>query len=480
MVTRISLAFALLAAAACAPAQQVTIATDTLPAALEQQVEAKVRSVLAKTGVPSAQVGLVQHGKVVYTAAFGLARLQPPLAATPTMHYPVGSITKQFTATCILLLQQDGKLSLEDPVARWFPELTRANEITLKMLLSHTSGYSDYAPQDYTIPLWTHPGDPLKLVREWAGKPLDFEPGTRWQYSNTNFVLAALIVQKASGVPFVQFLTTRVLEPLGLHDVIDLDTQRQHLEVTGYMRNALAPLRPAVLEAPGWYSGDGSLAMPVGDLLGWDISIMDQSLLKPESYRVFETEVKLADGQGSHYALGVQVGERDGHRLVFHSGEVGGFVAQNTILPDDKIAVAVLTNQEASGAASEIASALLPMLLSASSAATPEVGTDSAATAAAETQLRGLLNGLAQGGLDRSLLTPDGNFYFSSEAIGDFQASLKPLGPVIAVHQTGTELRGGMRFRVFAVSFGGGRTLHANTYTEPDGKLEQLLVEAGD
>ena len=473
MIFRISLALALLATAASATAQQPNVGINTLAPALEQRVETAVRSVLAKTGVPSAQVGLVRDGKVVYTAAFGLARLQPPLPATPAMHYPVGSITKQFTATCILLLAQDGKLSLEDPVARWFPELTRANEVTLRMLLSHTSGYSDYAPQDYTIPLWTHPGDPLKLVHEWAGKPLDFEPGTRWQYSNTNFVLAALIVQKASGMPFFQFLSTRVLQPLHLRDVIDLDTQRQHLEVTGYMRNALAPLRPAVLEAPGWYFGDGSLAMPVGDLLGWDISIMDQTLLTPESYRAFETEVKLADGQGSHYGLGVQVGERDGHRLVYHSGEVGGFVAQNTILPDDKIAVAVLTNQEAAGAAHIIANALVPLLLH---PATPADTSDATATAAAEQQVRTLLNGVEQGKLDRSQFTPDLNFYFSKEAVADFQSSLTPLGPVMAVRQTGAELRGGMRFRSFAVTLGA-KQVTVTTYAMPDGKLEQFLIE---
>ncbi len=264
------------------------------------------------------------------------------------MHYPVGSISKQFTAACVLLLVEDGKMTLDDPVSRWYPELTRATDITVRMLLSHTSGYSDYAPQDYTIPAWTKPVDPMTVVREWAGKPLDFEPGTKWQYSNTNFVLAALIVQKVSGMPFWQFLSTRVLHPLALKDVLNLDTDRNRVEPQGYMRNALAPLRPAILEAPGWYFGDATLAMPVADLLTWDISIIDQSLLKPASYTALETEVKLKDGTGSHYGLAVDVRTRDGHREISHSGEVGGFVAQNTIYPDDKIAIAVLTNQEAS------------------------------------------------------------------------------------------------------------------------------------
>ncbi len=449
------------------------VGTDALAPALRQQVDAAVAGVLGRTGVPSAEVGLVQNGRVVYTAAFGQARLAPPLAATPAMHYPVGSISKQFTAACVLLLQQDGKLSIEDPVARWFPELTRANEVTLRMLLSHTSGYSDYAPQDYTIPAWTHPTDPVKLVHEWAEKPLDFEPGTRWQYSNTNFVLAALIVQKASGMPFPQFLSTRVLQPLGLQNVLNLDTDRARVEPQGYLRNALGPLRPAILEAPGWYFGDATLAMPVGDLLRWDLSMLDRTLLAPASYDAMETEVKLRDGTGSHYGLAVDVTSEAGHRVIAHSGEVGGFVAQNTLLPDERVAVAVLTNQEASGAAEAIARALVPMLLA------PAAASAGTAAAAAEAQVRAMLNGLERGQLDRSLLTADGNFYFSKEAIGDFASSLKPLGPVTEVRQTGEALRGGMTFRAFAVRLGT-RRITVTTYTMPEGKLEQFLVEAAN
>ncbi len=232
---------------------------------LRAKLDAAIQEVVTKTGVPSASVGVVQSGRIVFTQAYGDAILKPELKATAAMSYPVGSITKQFTATCILLLQEDGVLSLDDTVSKWFPKLTRAKDVTLRELLSHTSGYEDYAPQDYTIPLWMKPGDPLKLVEEWAGKPLDFEPGTQWQYSNTNFVLAALIVQKASGMPYFDFLQRRVLQPLGLSAALNLDTDRNRIEVQGYERRALAPLRPAVLEAPGWYFGDaGGGSVEVG------------------------------------------------------------------------------------------------------------------------------------------------------------------------------------------------------------------------
>ena len=443
-----------------------------MPPELKRSVDAAAQKVLAATGVPSAQLGIVREGRIVYTAAYGRARLWPDVAAAVTMQYPVGSISKQFTAACVLLLVEDGKTSLDDPVSRWYPELTRASDVTIRMLLSHTSGYSDYAPQDYTIPAWTKPVDPEKIIREWAGKPLDFEPGTKWQYSNTNFVLTALIVQKVSGMPFWQFLESRVLRPLALKDVLNLDTDRDRLAPQGYMRNALGPLRPATLEAPGWYFGDATLAMPVADLLTWDISIIDRALLKPASYIAMETEVKLKDGTGSQYGLAVDVRMRDGHREISHSGEVGGFVAQNTIYPDDKIAVAVLTNQEASSAASAIARAIEPLLLG--------DGTSGAADLAATSQVRAMLSDLAKGRLDRSKLTPDCSSYFSSETIGDFASSLSPLGAITDLKQTQKALRGGMTARGYTVKYATGKTLFLSTYTMPDGKFEQFLVETID
>ena len=442
--------------------------------ATEAKINEAAQKIVADTGVPSASVGIVQNGRIVYTHAFGMARLQPPSPATATIAYPVGSISKQFTATAILLLQQDGKLKLDDPVAKFFPQLTRANDITLRNLLTHTSGYQDYAPQDYTIPRWKQPGDPLKVVEEFAGKPLDFEPGTQWQYSNTNFVLAALIVQKVSGVPFAEFMKTRVLQPAGLGNVLNLNTQQGELQVTGYMRNALAPLRPAAMEAPGWYFGDADLAMPVASLLTWDLTILNQSLLSKASYGEFETPFKLADGQDSHYGLGVSIRTIANQKAIEHSGEVGGFVAENLLLPDSKVAIAVLTNQEASGAASQIARALLPIVLT---PATQDSAADTTAAASFAPKLTTILTGLVQGKIDRSLFTADCNDYFNQDALSDFQSSLAPLGTVNSITLESSALRGGMTFGAYKATFSGGTSIRLAVYVEPGGKIEQLLVE---
>jgi CubicO group peptidase (beta-lactamase class C family) len=457
------------------------LAATTLPAPAQQlppetaaKVAAIAQKVLADTGVPSASIGIVQNNHIVYAQAFGLARVAPPVPAEASMAYPIGSISKQFTATAILILQQQGKLSLQDPVSKFFPELTRSHDVKILNLLTHTSGYQDYAPQDYTIPAWKLPGDPLAVVHEFAGKPLDFEPGTQWQYSNTNFVLAALIVQKVSGEPFARFLRDNVLAPAHLDDVLNLNTDQSRLQVTGYMRNALAPIRPAALEAPGWYFGDGDLAMPVAQLLKWDLTIINQSLLTPASYKAMETPFALANGKDSHYGLGVEVYNQDGRLVIEHSGEVGGFVAENLLFPGDHLAIAVLTNQEASDAATDIASEIAPLLLAAATAS-PDPAT--ATAQAFLPHLQPIVAGLQNGTLDRSLFTPDCNDYFDAPALADYRSSLAPLGNITAVTAGHASLRGGMTFSSYRVTFANGTTLIFTVYLEPNGKIEQLLVE---
>jgi D-alanyl-D-alanine carboxypeptidase len=448
------------------------LAQGTLTGDLQAKVDAAVHDALTKTGVPSASVGIVQGGRVVFTKAYGNARLDPTLPATADLRYAVGSISKQFTAACILLLQEAGKLSVDDPVAKYFPELTRAGDVKIRHLLSHTSGYEDYAPQDYTIPAWTRPTTADTIVHEWATRPLDFEPGTQYQYSNTNFNIAGLIVEKVSGEPFWAFLSRRILKPLGMTRTIDLDAEHDKLEPIGYMRNALGPLRPAIMEASGWYFADGEMAMPVGDLLTWDISLINRSLLAPASYAAMETDQRLTNGQTARYGLGVAVAVRDGHRTVSHGGEVGGFVAQNMVFPDDKIAVAVLTNQEASAAAGAITRAISTLLL----APPTSSGGSPATTAMAEAQASRILAGLQQRKIDRALFTADCNFYFDQTSLDDHATSLAPLGAVQSVTQTSTSLRGGMTFRSFDVTFANGTKLRLTTYTTTDGRLEQFLL----
>jgi len=436
---------------------------DTIDPALRTRIDRIATQILDQSGVPSASVAVVQGGKLVYTHAYGNARLVPLTPATPAMRYSIGSISKQFTAAAILMLQEEKKLSIEDPVGKYIPGLTRGNEVTIREILSHTSGYQDYWPEDYVMTPMLQPTNAQKILDTWAKKPLDYEPGTQWQYSNTNFVIAGAIVEKVTSQPLFDFLTQRIFHPLGMRSVWNSDqTQIAPPDATAFYRHALGPLRLAPKEGAGWMFAAGELAMTAHDLALWDQSLIAQSLLKPDSYKEMFTEVKLKDGKGTGYGLGVEVRDRNGHRSIEHSGEVSGFVSDNEVLIDAGVSVAVLTNEDAVNAASYIAVALAPIV--ANDPVPP-----------AEQQALEIYRGLQQGKIDRSLLAPNLNDYFTAEALADFTSSLAELGEPLSLRQTASELRGGMTFRAFTITYPD-RRLELTTYTYPDGKLEQYLI----
>jgi CubicO group peptidase (beta-lactamase class C family) len=449
-------------------AARAQLEVNKLPADLAQKVDQVAEQALAQTGVPSASLAIVRDGEIEYTKGYGKARLEPAEAAEPRMRYSVGSVSKQFTAAAVLLLEQQGKLSIEDRVSKYLPDLTRANEVTIRMLLSHTSGYQDYWPEDYLMPPMLEATTSQHILDVWGKKPLDFDPGTKWQYSNTNFVIAGRIVEMVSGEPLMQFLEENVFHPLAMKEVWNSDvTKLGETDAQGYSRYALGPLRPSVKEGAGWMFAAGELAMPAYDLAQWDISLMNRALLAQKSYDEMFAPVRLKDGSNSNYGLGLFVRAMSGHLLYEHSGEVMGFTSDNYVFPNDKVAIAVLTNQDAARAAGVIARGLSPLML--------DVTTQG--PNAAEAQALELFENFQQGKIDRSLFTAWCNAYFSEQAIGDFQSSLGPLGKPSSVQQMTEDLRGGMTFRAFRVEFpNGGKPLLITTYTEPDGKLEQYLV----
>jgi CubicO group peptidase (beta-lactamase class C family) len=432
--------FCLPVAAASAHAQTV----DAIDPALRARVDRIAAQVLDQTGVPSASVAVVKGGKLVYTHAYGSARLatsnSPAVPATPAMRYSIGSISKQFTAAAILLLQEEGKLSLDDAVGKYVPGLTRGNEVTIRQILSHTSGYQDYWPEDYVMTPMLAPESAQQILDTWE-KPLE----------------------QITGNPLMDMLTTRIFRPLGMNSVWNSDEARlTQADATAYYRHALGPLRVAPKEGSGWMFAAGELAMTAHDLALWDESLIAESILKPDSYKQMFTEVKLKDGKSTHYGLGVDILDRQGHRSIEHSGEVSGFVSDNQVLVDDRVAVAVLTNQDAVGAASTIARLTAPVVLD-------------AAPSGSEKQALDIYHDLQTGRIDRTLLAPNLSDYFTAEALADFHDSLAPLGEPLTFSQTGEQLRGGMTFRSFRIVYPG-RRLTLTTYTYPDGKLEQYLI----
>ncbi|HEY3933429.1 MAG TPA: serine hydrolase domain-containing protein [Gemmatimonadales bacterium] len=454
------------AGAACALALAPLPAQNTLGAPMQAAIDSAAHDVLARTGAPSASVAVVREGQIVFANAYGSARLDPSLPATASMRYSIGSVSKQFTATAILLLAERGKLSLDDKVGRWLPDLTRANDVTIRQVLSMTSGYQDFWPQDYVMPPMLKPTTAHAIADGWAKKPLDFDPGTHWQYSNTNYVLAGMIVEKIAGTSLVDFLRKEVFTPLHMESVVITDDAGLGpTDPQRYLRYALGPVRPAPKEGRGWMFAAGELAMTASDLARWDISVINQAILKPASYQAQQTTVLLDNGTSTGYGLGVQVGMANGHRLISHSGEVSGFTAENNIYPDDHAAIVVLTNLDATGASGQIANRIADALFGA-------VDHD---TEKAVAQARVIFEGLQRGTIDRSLLTDNASAYFSEQALADFASSLGPLGAPTMFAAGGQSLRGGMTYRSFRIR-AGGRNMVLSTFTMPDGKLEQYQV----
>jgi CubicO group peptidase (beta-lactamase class C family) len=437
-----------------------------LPADLEKKLDEKISSTLKLAGAPSVSVAVVKDGKLVYAKAFGTADLAAGRPANLQTRYAVGSISKQFTAAALLMLEEQGKLSLDDRVSKYFPDLTRAGEVTIRQLLSHTSGYEDYAPQDYIIPEWTRPTTPQAVVEHWARKPLDFDPGTKWQYSNTNFVLAAQIFEKVSGRSLVEFLREKIFAPLDMQSA-SAWPPGQPADATAYTRYAVGPPRPTQREAAGWYYGAGELAMTPADLAKWDIAFLGRKILSARSWDELEREVKLANGDSTHYALGLALGEINNMPVFDHGGEVSGFISSNTVFPTRQGAVVVLSNQDVVNMVGPLSRQIATLVFA------PERKEFSAADTA---QVRAILAALQKGRIDRALFTENANGYFSDAALRDSKTSLGALGKLQSVTAVSEGLRGGMVHRGYRAQFTR-KTVSLNIYLLADGKYEQFLVE---
>ncbi len=441
---------------------------QSLTSAQTSQIDRLVTGEIAAGGMPSAEIAIVRDGRIVFNKAYGKAN--HTLAANPTLPYQIASNSKQFTAMAILLLRDEGRLSLDDHVSKYIPGITEGDRITIRELLSHTSGIEDFWPQDYLFADMTVPTTPQHIVDKWAKKPLDFQPGDQWQYSNTGYVVAGMIVEKVSGEPLMTFLREKIFSPLKMTSVLDQDDANTPAYPAPYTRYALGPIRPQRPAASGWLYAAGELSMTAADFAKWDIARINRAVLPAHDWAEQEREVKLNNGAGTKYGLGVFVISSP-RRTIWHNGEAVGFLSVNKVYPVDRAAVIVLTNSWNTGSAfEEVADNIAEMIL-------PPAKQDAAATAQTA-RARTLFNELRAGTLDRSLLTKNANFYFTSKAIADFRSSLAPLGEPLSFEPKGDPtLRGGFVAQGYTITYPSEK-LSASTFYEPgaNGRIEQFLV----
>jgi D-alanyl-D-alanine carboxypeptidase len=446
---------------ALALAALYSVAASAAPLSDSQKadIDRAVAKVLAATQVPSASIGVVVDSGVAYCKAYGNQRLDGS-PATETARYPVASISKQFTAAALLLLEADGKLSLSDKVSKYLPSLTESANVTIAQLLGHTSGYRDFWPQDYDFAAMKKPVSAEGILDRWARVPLDYAPGGKWQYSNTGYTAAGRIAEIVAGEPLFAFEQRRIFKPLGMN-VIETEIGMTKADAVGTDRKALGPVRPVPSTARGWLFAAGDLAMSPCELSKWNIARLNRVLLPTAQWDKQETSVAPADAP-EKYGLGVGLDVVDGHARVEHNGALSGFLSSNRVYPADKVAITVLTSAGFSNAQDAIADAIAQLLLA---------NSDETAF------VRKLFISLSRGEIDRSRFTVNGNDYFDAQTLADYAKSLAPLGEPDRVVRRGAKgLRGGLTVERFLFHFNQRKLLIVLRAEPGSQRVEQFAV----
>jgi len=424
------------------------------------RVDAVAAEWLKSTGAPSVSLAVVERSTLVYAKAYGRARLGPDAPAGTSVRYAIDSVSKEFTAAALLLLAQQGKLTLDDRLGRWLPDLGPAADVTLRQALTHTGGIRDFWPEDFLTPEMRSPASPRAIIREWADRPLDFPPGTEWQYSNTGYVLAGAVVERVAEQSLFDYLRKNIFARLAMSQVADYQKPGSAEQALGYTRYGLGPIHPAPKEAAGWLFGAAGLAMTPSDLALWDISLIGRSLLEPRSYEEEFAPVRLANGSYYPYGLGLSVANDAAGRLrLSHGGAGSGFLAENRVWPHEKVAIAIATNGDWASPgdlADRVAFIALP-------------------PTAVEARARTLFEAFQSGTVNRSEFSETGRSYLTDAVLAESRASLAPLGPARLIELEREQKRGGMVTRVWKILCRDIR-LRAIEREAADGRLTEFMI----
>lgn len=435
------------------------------PAAVDAYVAAQIRS----RGIVGAQLVIAQGGEVVLSRAYGLASLATRAPVTPDTSFGIGSITKQFVCGAALLLEDDGVLSLDDKVSAHYPGLTRGADIRLDDLGAHISGYPDFYPLDFVDQRMRAPIDPDEVVRRYATVPLEFEPRTRWSYSNTGFLVLGRIVEKVSGQPLDDFLRRRVFTPLGMTRSFFTPPPDTPGLATGHLSFALGEPQPVAPEGRGWLHAAGGMFASAGDLARWDLALAQGKVLSPKSLARLTTPRTLTGGRSTDYGCGIGVRHVAGETVLSHSGAVAGFLSYNAFIPRTRSAVVLLVNTEG-GSPGDLHSQLVNLLVGPTTFVPPVKGPPPTEVAL------DLLHQMQRGALDRSRLAPELAEYLNDARVREAAPRLRALGEPKSVESGDRRGRGGMEVTPIRFVFPQ-RTVKALLYRTPDGVVHEFLIQ---
>ncbi len=444
-----------------------------LPATFDvAAVDAYVAKQVTEKGFVGLSVAVMRDGKIVFAKGYGKRNLEKGFPVETDTSFSIGSITKQFTCACVFLLAEEGKLTIDDPVAKYFPALTRAKDITVRDLMNHTAGYPDYYPLDFLDRRMLKPISFEALAKDYAGGKLDFEPGSRFSYSNTGYNVLAGIVEKVSGQPFGDFLTARILKPLKLANSRYGSSKELPLAATGYTAFALGKPGPATPEADGWVDGAAGVWASASDLLKWDLALTTGKVLKLESYKAMTAPRTLTTGKISDYGCGLNVGTVNGEPVIRHTGGVSGFLSGNVFLPRAKAGLVVLSNTE-HVSPTKLRTDLFQLLLKDIEAADAPAVPTIAGPGPKEAVLA-FVKQMTEDKVDRAQLGEEFSVYLTPERVTAGGARLKALGEPTKVDVEPAHERGSMEAVVVKLTYKTA-TVRASMYRTPDGKLQQVL-----
>ncbi|WP_430908982.1 serine hydrolase domain-containing protein [Maribacter sp. 2-571] len=322
----------------------IQIGTAQTPA-LEQTFDTLVNPLYEENG-PGLVVLVAKEDVIHYRKAFGMADLELQVPMRTDHVFEIGSMTKQFTAVCLLMLKEQGKLTLDDTIGMYLPDYPLAGrKVTLHQLLNHTSGIKSYTEMPGLNVFARQDKTPTELIDHFKNEPMDFEPGTQWHYSNSGYVILGFIIEKVSGMAYADFVRQHIFEPLGMHrSYYGSKTELIPNRASGYMPTKNGYRNADYLSMSLPYAA-GSLMSCVDDMFLWFQAIRKNTLITTESKALAFADTVLPNGKSTHYGYGWQRNEILGTPTVEHGGGIFGYVAQGVYVPESEIYVVVLTNR---------------------------------------------------------------------------------------------------------------------------------------
>lgn len=311
---------------------------------LATAVDTVAEAALQQQGIPGMTVALAKNGTMLYAQGYGFSDLTTKLAPPPAAIFEIGSITKQFTAALIMKLQEQGLLHVDDSVSIYLSEYNFPQAITLRMMLTHTSGLADFTnfPQ---LGDWVRNGvSEATVLAAISQTPLEFAPGTQYSYSNSNFFALGTIIEKLTGQSYTANLNQYIFQPLALTSTYySLPPAAQ--SATGYT-NSAAGLVPALVWDRSAAFAAGALSSNVYDLINWDNALLNGKVVSAASLKAMTTSNGFPLPGGGSYGFGLALATLYNHPVIWHNGQIGGFTAENAVFLDSGFAVVVLTNDQ--------------------------------------------------------------------------------------------------------------------------------------